>query len=99
MTYSLLRIALFLAATGVLWWVGMQSWLAPVVGAVVAFGLSYVLLGRQRDAAALHLAARAQRRRGSRVSDDAAAEDAEARDAESQVEPRRPDPGTAGLAG
>ena len=31
MTYSLLRIALFLVATGVLWGVGMRSWLAPAL--------------------------------------------------------------------
>lgn len=84
--YSLLRAALFLAATGLLWWVGMRSWLAPVLAAVVAWGLSYVLLARQRDAAALHLAHRAEQRRargglGTRAHQDAAAEDAAAEDA------------------
>lgn len=79
--YSLLRAVLFLAATGLLWWLGMRSWLAPVLGAVIAWALSYVLLARQRDAAARHLAARAEARRGGRpagVDADAAAEDAEA---------------------
>ncbi|ADG75615.1 conserved hypothetical protein [Cellulomonas flavigena DSM 20109] len=79
LVYSLLRAALFLAATGLLWWAGMRSWLAPVLGAVVAWALSYVLLARQRDAAARHLAQRAEGRRAARGSDvDAAAEDAEA---------------------
>ncbi|UZN02325.1 DUF4229 domain-containing protein [Cellulomonas sp. S1-8] len=80
--YSVLRLALFLAVTGVLWWAGMRSWLAPVLGALLAFALSYVLLTRQRDAAALHLATRAERRRagaglGARARADADAEDAE----------------------
>jgi len=81
--YSLLRIALFLAATGVLWWAGMRSWLAPLLAAVIAFALSYVLLPRQRDAAARELARRADARRtggapGSRQRADDDAEDAEA---------------------
>lgn len=79
--YTLLRAALFLAATGLLWWAGMRSWLAPVVGAVIAWALSYVLLARQRDAAARHLAQRAGTRRSGApagVDADAAAEDAEA---------------------
>lgn len=79
--YSVLRIALFLAATGVLWVVGMRSWLAPLVGAVLAWGLSYVLLQRRRDAAVRELAARAARRRergglSARERQDADAEDA-----------------------
>jgi len=82
LVYSLLRVLLFLAATGLLWWAGMRSWFAPLLAAVIAFGLSYVLLPRQRDAAALHLAQRAEQRRASRASGgprgDEAAEDAEA---------------------
>ena len=79
LVYSLLRVVLFLAVTGVLWWAGMRSWVAPVLAAVIAFALSYVLLRRQRDAAALHLAARAERRRGAagRVAGAGADEDAE----------------------
>ena len=88
--YSLLRAALFLAATGLLWVAGMRSWLAPLLAAVIAWGLSYVLLPRQRDAAALHLAQRAQERRdrgglGARARQDADAEDAAA---DGQVEQR-----------
>lgn len=75
--YTLLRVLVFLAATGVLWWVGMRSWLAPLVGAVIAWALTYVLLPRQRDAAARYVAARAeQRARTTRADEDAAAEDA-----------------------
>ncbi|MBF0686523.1 MAG: DUF4229 domain-containing protein [Cellulomonas sp.] len=79
--YSLLRAALFLAATGLLWWAGMQSWLAPVLAAVIAWGLSYVLLPRQRDAAALHLAQRGEQRRARGGLAGRAREDAEAEDA------------------
>lgn len=88
--YSLLRALIFLAATGVLWWVGMRSWLAPLVGAVIAWALSYVLLPKQRDAAARHVAARAQQRAAGRVSradEDAAAEDAAAEGAAEQHRP------------
>ncbi len=80
LVYSLLRIALFGAVTALLWWAGMRSWLAPLLAAFLAWGLSYVLLARPRDAAALHLARRAEERRAGRAQgragDDAAAEDA-----------------------
>ena len=55
-TYSLLRLGLFGAALVVLWLVGMGGWLLVLVAVVIAFALSYVLLGRQRDAAARWLA-------------------------------------------
>ncbi|QCB92839.1 DUF4229 domain-containing protein [Cellulomonas shaoxiangyii] len=91
LVYSLLRLALFALATAVLWWAGMQSWLAPLLAAFLAWGLSYVLLAGPRDAAALHLAHRAQERRAGRArghaADDAAAEDA-------QVDAVRPDAAT-----
>ena len=78
-TYSLLRLALFAAALLVLWLVGMGGWLLVLVAVVVAFALSYVLLGRQRDAAARWLA---DRQSGARpglqrlVTEDADVEDA-----------------------
>lgn len=81
--YSALRLALFAAALGVLWWVGMGGWLAVVVAALIAGAMSYVVLARPRDAAARWLAERAESRRrtGQRfpagVEADAAAEDAE----------------------
>lgn len=81
--YSLLRLALLVVTLLALWRAGMGGWLAVVVGAVVAWALSYLLLARPRDRAALWLAERAERRRGgprfSRgVEADAAAEDEEA---------------------
>jgi hypothetical protein len=60
LTYTLLRLALFAAATGVLWWVGMRSWLAPLAGLVIAWLLGYVLLAKQRDRAAVYVQARAE---------------------------------------
>ncbi|MFC8191414.1 DUF4229 domain-containing protein [Cellulomonas sp. NPDC057328] len=93
LVYSVLRLALFAVTTGVLWWAGMRSWLAPLLAAFLAWGLSYVLLPGPRDAAALHLAQRAEQRRAGRVTgraaDDAAAEDA-------VVEAGDADPGAGG---
>lgn len=81
--YSLLRLGLLAAALVALWAVGLGGWLLVVVAAVVAWALSYVLLGGPRDRAALWVAERARARRsGPRftpgVESDAAAEDAEA---------------------
>ena len=50
--YSVLRLALFGACLGLLWWAGLRSWLVVVVAAFLAWGLSYVLLAGPRDAAA-----------------------------------------------
>ena len=72
--FSLLRLALFALCFVALWWVGMRSWLTPVVAAFLAWGLSYVLLYRQRDAAARHIAGRVER--GRRPDQDAIVEDA-----------------------
>lgn len=81
MTYSLLRLALFGAALGLLLLVGARGWLVPLVAAVIAFGLSYVIFARQRDAAGAWMAERAaHRQRRSRlaqaVEQDEAEEDA-----------------------
>lgn len=89
-TYSLLRLGLLVVALVGLALAGMGGWLLVVVATVVAFVLSYVLLPRQRDAAARWLAERGTRRGGARddggasrrgrfargVEDDAEAEDA-----------------------
>ncbi len=76
-TYSLLRLGVFVLALVGLWFAGMGSWLLVVVAAVVAAALSYVLFGKQRVAAAQWLADRRERPRFSRaVEEDAAAEDA-----------------------
>lgn len=102
--FSALRLGLFIAALLLLRGAGMRGWLLVVVAAVVAWAVSYVVLGRQRDAAALWLADRAARRDASgvrfsrRIDEDAAVEDAES-DALGRRRPdevRRPDtPGRA----
>lgn len=82
--YSLLRLGLFAAALAGLWAVGMGGWLLVVVAAVVAWALSYVLLGAPRTAAATWLAQRRgggdgttpRPRFGAGASADAAIEDA-----------------------
>jgi hypothetical protein len=94
--YSVLRLALFAGATGLLWWAGMRSWLAPLLAAFLAWALSYVLLNRQRDGAARWLAERAEQRRahGGRTAHqlaDDAAEDAEAERAARGAVHERPD--------
>jgi len=81
--YSLLRLGLFVLALLGLWAAGMGSWLLVVVAALVAWALSYVLLGRWRTDAATALASvRLGRGHGRRCSERGtaapAAEDAEA---------------------
>lgn len=81
--YSLLRLGLFALALVALWAAGMGSWLLVVVAALVAWALSYVLLGRWRTAAATWLAERAAARGtgprfSGRVTAETQAEDAEA---------------------
>ncbi len=102
MTYTLLRLALFALATAGVWFAGMRSWLAPVVGVLLGYALGYVLLGRQRDAAAAYVQRRSEGRphRGTATDEDAALEDA-AVDAALRDEPAaaRPDEGRQGPAG
>ena len=81
MTYSVLRLGLFGACLGVLYWVGLGGWLLVVVAAFAAWGVSYVVLAGPRDAAAVVLAEQAARRADGRrfsaaVEADAAHEDA-----------------------
>lgn len=81
--YSVLRLALFGVCLAVLLWAGAGSWLSVILAAFGAWGLSYVLLARPRDAAARALAERAERRRqghrfSAAVEADEAVEDAEA---------------------
>lgn len=77
--YTLLRAVLLAAAFAGLYLAGMRGLLLALVAIVVAALLSYVLLPRQRTAAAEFLAARAQRRSGTGfaagVDADARAED------------------------
>ncbi|MFD4994252.1 DUF4229 domain-containing protein [Cellulosimicrobium cellulans] len=97
--YSVLRLLLFAAALGVLWFAGLRGWLLVLVAAVVALMLSYLTLRKPREAASRYLAARAEHRartgeRFSReIEDDAAAEDA-ALDAALDREENAAAPGT-----
>lgn len=52
LTYTLLRIALVVAAGAVLYLLGVRSWLLVVLAVLMGAGLSYVLLDTQRRAAA-----------------------------------------------
>ncbi|WP_460705125.1 DUF4229 domain-containing protein [Myceligenerans halotolerans] len=78
--YTMLRLALFAGALGLLHLAGLRSWLLVGVAAVAAFALSYVLLGGPRDAAARWLADRRERR-GTRTGASAADADAAHEDA------------------
>lgn len=77
--YSVQRLALFVAALLALFWLHLGGWLLVVLAAVVAWALSYVLLGRSRDRAGRWIAQRVEARRsgGPRTDPDADAEDAE----------------------
>jgi len=80
--YTLLRLALFGAAFGLLYLAGLRGWLLPIVAVVVALAVSYLTLGKPRDAAAQWMATRAERRAAERaaapkVDADAAHEDAQ----------------------
>ncbi|GAA4628278.1 hypothetical protein GCM10023113_32480 [Cellulomonas oligotrophica] len=97
--WSALRLLLLLVTTGVLWAAGMRSWLAPVVGAFLAWALSYVLLQRPRDAAARYLADRAAERAaagGRAVLRGGAAQDADAEDAADEAARSAASPDPAG---
>jgi Protein of unknown function (DUF4229) len=80
-TYSALRLALLGACFALGYWAGLRSWLLLLVP-FVAWGLSYVLLGGPREAAAQYLAERAERKRAGEprlpasAREDAAYEDA-----------------------
>lgn len=80
--YSVLRLALLAVIAVALYAAGLRGLPLVVVAAVVALMVSYVVLGRPREAAAVELAERRSRRaaggeRFSRgIEDDAAAEDA-----------------------
>ena len=79
--YSVLRLALIFVLGVVLYAVGVRDLLLPLLAIVLALMLSYLVLGKQREAAAVYLAGRKKTReatgeRFSRaVTDDAAFED------------------------
>jgi len=79
LTYSLLRLVLFVAAVGVLWLAGLRHWaLLTGFGVVIAAALSYLFLAKQRDATTAWLAGRARARAAERgvAGEDEAVEDA-----------------------
>ena len=80
-TYSILRLGLFAACLGALFWAGLGGWLLVVVAAVAAWGVSYVVLAGPRDAAAVALAGRAAKRATGRRFSAAAEADAAHEDA------------------
>ena len=81
-TYSAIRLGLLAVCFALGYWAGLRWWLLLLVATFVAWGLSYVLLGRFREAAAVYLAERAARRASGEhrfpaaVESDAAYEDA-----------------------
>ncbi|WP_402462162.1 DUF4229 domain-containing protein [Isoptericola aurantiacus] len=80
--YTVLRLVIFAGALGVGYLVGLRGLLLVLVGVVVAFAVAYLALPRQKDAAAVWIAERAQRRAQGKeglnkvIDEDAAAEDA-----------------------
>ncbi len=89
MTYSLLRLALFVACTVALVFVGMGWMYAILAAALLAALLSYLLLAGPRDRAARWLQARSEARGdrprlSRRAAEDAAIEDAAVADAAEQ---------------
>jgi hypothetical protein len=78
--YMLARLVLFVLAVTVLGLLGAGRELALVVGLLISALLSYVLLGRLRDASSAviieRVRARRERRRAARVDEDALYEDA-----------------------
>ncbi len=88
--YSIQRLALFAVASVVLFALHVGGWLLVVLAAVIAWVLSYVLLKRSRDAAALWVYERTSGHTQSRLSRelaaDALAEDNEVTGSQSQTE-------------
>jgi hypothetical protein len=81
LVYSLLRLALLVVCVVGLWFAGMGPVYALLLGAVLAFMLSYLLLAGPRDRAALWLQARSDARGDRPRLSRAAAQDAAVEDA------------------
>lgn len=79
LTYTLVRVGLFLAVFVVLLLVlGIEWWLSAIFAAVIALCISVLALGRMRARVAEDVAARAERRARPTLADvDAGDEDAE----------------------
>ena len=71
-TYSLVRVGLFVAIFVALLLAGIVPWLCAVIAAVVSFCASYLFFGKLRDAVAQDIVARRARPAGDA---DTAAED------------------------
>jgi len=82
--YTVMRLALFIVALWMFWFVTKSALIAVIGAGVVSFLLSYLLLRGPRDQLAKQVADRVERRRlkdGASADPDAAAEDAAAEDA------------------
>ena len=53
MLYSVIRVTLFVAVLAALILAGIEGWLAAIIAAIIGLCVSYLFLGRQRDAVAL----------------------------------------------
>ena len=90
--YTVLRLALFGAALGLLALAGARGILLVALTVVVSLALSYLLLRRQRDALAAAIAARVEARPHHRGGVDEAAEDAADEARRAHGESARPSP-------
>lgn len=81
--YSILRILFFAVPLTVMLVGQVEPWIAGVLAAVIAFCLSYIVLGRRRDALVADLR---NKRRAGRKTDDEVAEDEESQIAEARDE-------------
>ncbi|MGL4339786.1 MAG: DUF4229 domain-containing protein [Rhodoglobus sp.] len=73
LSYSLARVGLFVVVLSALMLLGVPGWLGAIIAAVISLCLSYLFLGRLRDAVARDIVTRRAQPTG---GSDAAAEDA-----------------------
>jgi hypothetical protein len=62
LTFTVLRLGLFVLALGVLYLLGARDWLLLLLAAFVSMALSYVVLRGPRERLAVSLTERAERR-------------------------------------
>ena len=77
--YTLLRLGLFVAVLLLLYLMNARGLVAVILAAVISLALSYLLLGRQREAMATRLAKRVEEHKAfpiGKAEDDIAFEDA-----------------------
>jgi hypothetical protein len=80
--FTVLRIALFLAALVVFYLIGARDWLLLLLAAFVSLALSYVLLRAPREELAASIEKRAQQRAANRERPKASRKSAAQRDAD-----------------